>query len=151
MRLDQKLADGIPMNPRRMANVLNTKPELIQGFCGYLVKSDDESFTLFADGRAVEISGATFKRGFGRRCAPVPHGYDRIWCISRSSARSRSGQAQRAGPSCHLGIEGSWVALAKSAVEIQARLLLTQACPKSSEVAAGRLVNRGQARTLVAR
>jgi len=36
---------------------------------------------------------ATFKRGFGRRCAPVPHGYDRIWCISWSSARSRSGQA----------------------------------------------------------
>jgi hypothetical protein len=27
-RLDQKLADGISMNPRRMANVLNTKPEL---------------------------------------------------------------------------------------------------------------------------
>ena len=36
---------------------------------------------------------ATFKRGFGRRCAPVPHGYDRIWCISWSSARSRGGQA----------------------------------------------------------
>jgi hypothetical protein len=27
LRLDQKLADGIPMNPRRMSNVLNTKPE----------------------------------------------------------------------------------------------------------------------------
>ena len=37
--------------------------------------------------------GATFKRGFGLRCAPVPHGYDRIWCISWSSARSRGGQA----------------------------------------------------------
>jgi hypothetical protein len=49
-------------------------------------------FALYADGRAVEISGATFKRGFGRRCAPVPHGYDRIWCISCSSARSRSGR-----------------------------------------------------------
>jgi predicted acylesterase/phospholipase RssA len=42
---------------------------------------------------AVQISGATFKRGFGQRCAPVPHGYDRIWCISWSSARSRGGQA----------------------------------------------------------
>ena len=37
--------------------------------------------------------GATFKRGSGRRCAPVSHGYDRTWCISWSSARSRSGQA----------------------------------------------------------
>jgi hypothetical protein len=36
---------------------------------------------------------ATLKRGFGRRCAPVSHGYDRIWCISWSSARSRGGQA----------------------------------------------------------
>jgi hypothetical protein len=25
LRLDQKLADGIPMNPHRMANTLNTK------------------------------------------------------------------------------------------------------------------------------
>jgi hypothetical protein len=25
LRLDQKLADGIPMNPRRMANTLNNK------------------------------------------------------------------------------------------------------------------------------
>jgi hypothetical protein len=25
LRLDQKLMDGIPMNPRRMANTLNTK------------------------------------------------------------------------------------------------------------------------------
>jgi hypothetical protein len=47
------------------------------------------------------VAGATFKRGFGRRCA--------------------------------------------SAVEIQACLLLTLACSKSSEVAAGCLVNRGQA------
>jgi len=36
---------------------------------------------------------ATLKRGFGRRCAPVSHGYDRIWCISWSSAQSRGGQA----------------------------------------------------------
>jgi hypothetical protein len=37
------------------------------------------------------LRGATFKRGFGR-CAPVPHGYDRIWCISWSSA-SKPGRA----------------------------------------------------------
>jgi hypothetical protein len=30
LRLDQKLMDGIPMNPRRMANVLNTKAELLR-------------------------------------------------------------------------------------------------------------------------
>jgi hypothetical protein len=29
LRLDEKLTDGVPMNPRRMANVLNTKPELL--------------------------------------------------------------------------------------------------------------------------
>jgi hypothetical protein len=38
LRLDHKLADGIPLNPRRMANVLNTKPELLREFCGHLVK-----------------------------------------------------------------------------------------------------------------
>jgi hypothetical protein len=52
LRLDQKL---IPMNPRRMANVLNTKPELLQEFCDHLAKPGDETVVLFADGRAVEI------------------------------------------------------------------------------------------------
>jgi hypothetical protein len=55
LRLDQKLIDGIPMNPRRMANVLNTKPELLREFCGHLAKPGDETVVLFADGRAVEI------------------------------------------------------------------------------------------------
>jgi hypothetical protein len=55
LRLDQKLADGIPMNPRRMANVLNTKPELLREFCGHLAKPGDETVTLFADGKPVEI------------------------------------------------------------------------------------------------
>ena len=43
------------MNPRRMANTLNTKPELLQEFCGHLAKPGDETVVLFADGRAVEI------------------------------------------------------------------------------------------------
>jgi cytochrome c oxidase assembly factor CtaG len=30
LRLDQKLAGGIPMSPRRMSNILNTKPELMR-------------------------------------------------------------------------------------------------------------------------
>jgi hypothetical protein len=69
LRLDQKLADGIPMNPRRLANVLNTKPELLWEFCGHLIAPGDETVVLFADGRALEISGATFKWGVGQRCA----------------------------------------------------------------------------------
>jgi hypothetical protein len=55
LRLDQKLMDGIPMNPRRLANVLNTKPELLREFCGHLTKPGDETVVLYADGRAVEI------------------------------------------------------------------------------------------------
>jgi hypothetical protein len=55
LRLDHKLMDGIPMNPRRLANVLNTKPELLREFCGHLTKPGDETVVLFADGRAVEI------------------------------------------------------------------------------------------------
>ena len=54
-RLDQKLADGMPMNPRRMSNILNTKTELLQEFCGHLIAPGDETVVLFADGRAVEI------------------------------------------------------------------------------------------------
>ena len=46
LRLDQKLIDGIPMNPRRMANVLNTKPELLQEFCGRLIAPGDETVVL---------------------------------------------------------------------------------------------------------
>jgi hypothetical protein len=51
----QKLIDGIPMNPRRMANVLNTKPELLLEFCGPLTTPGDETVVLFADGKPVEI------------------------------------------------------------------------------------------------
>jgi hypothetical protein len=55
LRLDEKLTDGVPMNPRRMANVLNTRPELLREFCGHLVKPGDETAVLFADGKPVEI------------------------------------------------------------------------------------------------
>ena len=43
------------MNPRRLANVLNTKPELLREFCGHLTKPDDETVVQYADGLAVEI------------------------------------------------------------------------------------------------
>jgi hypothetical protein len=43
------------MNPRRMSNVLNTKPDLLQEFCGHLIAPGDETVVLFADGKPVEI------------------------------------------------------------------------------------------------
>jgi hypothetical protein len=55
LRLDQKLADGIPMNPRRVGNILNVKPELLREFCGHLIAAGDETVVLYADGKAVEI------------------------------------------------------------------------------------------------
>jgi hypothetical protein len=55
LRLDQKLADGVPMSPKKMSNILNVKPELLQEFCGQLAKPGDETVVLFTDGRAVEI------------------------------------------------------------------------------------------------
>jgi hypothetical protein len=55
LRLDQKFIDGVPMNPRRMANVLNTKPELLREFCGHLIAPGEKTVVLYADGRAVEI------------------------------------------------------------------------------------------------
>jgi hypothetical protein len=45
LRLDQKLIDGVPMSPRRMADVLNTKPELLLEFCGHLAEPGDETVT----------------------------------------------------------------------------------------------------------
>jgi hypothetical protein len=53
LRLDQKLMDSIPMNPRRMANLLNVTPELLREFLAHLSKPDDGTVTLCADGRAV--------------------------------------------------------------------------------------------------
>ena len=49
------LRDGIPMDPRRMANMLNTKPELLREFCGHLIAPGDETVVLYADGKPVEI------------------------------------------------------------------------------------------------
>ena len=58
LRLDQKLMDGIPMNPRRMANLLNVTPELLREFLTRLSKPDDETVTLYADGPAVEMDSS---------------------------------------------------------------------------------------------
>ena len=65
LRLDQKLVDGIPMNPRRMANVLNTKPELLREFCGHLILPGDETVVLFADGRRSRFRARHSNGGLG--------------------------------------------------------------------------------------
>jgi hypothetical protein len=54
LRLDQKLADGVAMTRKKMSNILNVKPELLQEFCGHLTKPGARR-RLYADGRAVEI------------------------------------------------------------------------------------------------
>jgi hypothetical protein len=55
LRLDQKLIDGIPMNPRRMANVLNTKPQLLRCSAAISPSRATRPWCCFADGRPVEI------------------------------------------------------------------------------------------------
>jgi hypothetical protein len=44
-------------HPKRMANLLNVMPELLREFLAHLSKPDDETVTLYANGRAVEIPG----------------------------------------------------------------------------------------------
>jgi len=55
LRLDQKIASGVPMSLRRMANILNTDAMLFQEFTDRFSKYGDKTLTLFADGQAVEI------------------------------------------------------------------------------------------------
>src|SRR5258706_3324482 len=47
LRLDQKLADGVPMSPKKMSNILNVKPELLREFCGHFAKPGDETVTIY--------------------------------------------------------------------------------------------------------
>jgi hypothetical protein len=49
--LDQKIAGGVPMSLKRVANVLNTDAMVFQAFCERLSKYGDKTLTLFADGR----------------------------------------------------------------------------------------------------
>ena len=55
LRLDQKIASGVPMSLERVANALNTDAALFQQFCDRLSKYGDKMLTLFADGQAVEV------------------------------------------------------------------------------------------------
>jgi hypothetical protein len=55
LRLDQKIVSGVPMNLKRVANILNTDAMLFQEFCDRLSKYGDKTLTLFADGQAVEV------------------------------------------------------------------------------------------------
>jgi hypothetical protein len=42
-------------HPKRMANLFTVTLELLREFLAHLSKPDDETVTLYADGRAVEI------------------------------------------------------------------------------------------------
>jgi hypothetical protein len=74
LRLDQKIASGVPMSLKRVANVLNTDAMLFQEFCDRLSKYGDRTLTLFGDGQAVEVpvffeggGRSLFQRGVDRR------------------------------------------------------------------------------------
>jgi hypothetical protein len=55
LRLDQKIASGVPMSLRRVANILNTDTMLFQEFCNRLSKYGDKTVILFADVQAMEV------------------------------------------------------------------------------------------------
>jgi len=55
LRFDEKIANGVPMSLRRVANVLGTDAMLFQAFCDRLSRYGDRMLTLFADGQAVEV------------------------------------------------------------------------------------------------
>jgi hypothetical protein len=54
-RLDKKIASGMPMSLRRIANVLSVDATLFQQFCDRLSKYGDKTMVLFANGRPVAV------------------------------------------------------------------------------------------------
>jgi hypothetical protein len=54
-RLDQKIASGVPMSLKRVANILNADATLFQEFCDRFSRYGDRTLTLFADGIAVAV------------------------------------------------------------------------------------------------
>ena len=50
LRLDQKIASGMPMSLKRVANILNTDAMLFQEFCDRPSEYGDKTVTLFAVG-----------------------------------------------------------------------------------------------------
>jgi hypothetical protein len=55
LRLDQKLIEGIPMNPRRMANVFEHQAGAVAGVLRPSRQAGRRDHGAVADGRAVEI------------------------------------------------------------------------------------------------
>jgi hypothetical protein len=57
LALERKMADGVAMTPKRMANVLNTTPKLLQEFSAHFAKpgDSDDTVMLYANGRAFVI------------------------------------------------------------------------------------------------
>jgi hypothetical protein len=55
LRLDKKIASGMPMTLRRVANILSVDAVLFQEFCDRFSRYGDKTLTLFADGQAVKV------------------------------------------------------------------------------------------------
>jgi hypothetical protein len=55
LHLACRICDAMTDYPKRIANLFNVTPELLREFLAHLSKADDETVTLYADGRAVEI------------------------------------------------------------------------------------------------
>jgi hypothetical protein len=55
LRLDQKIASGVPMSLKRVANIIGTGATLFQEFCDRFSRYGDKTLTLFADGQAVVV------------------------------------------------------------------------------------------------
>jgi hypothetical protein len=55
LRLDKKIASGMPMTLRRVANILSVDAILFQEFCDRFSRYGDKKIVLFADGQAVEV------------------------------------------------------------------------------------------------
>jgi hypothetical protein len=62
LRLDKKIVSGMPINLRRVANILDTAATLFQEFCDRFSKYGDKTLTLSRTGR----------RGAGVFLMPVP-------------------------------------------------------------------------------
>jgi hypothetical protein len=55
LRLDQKLMDGVPMNPGARRTCSTPSRSCCGNSAAHLAKPGDETVTLYADGTAVEI------------------------------------------------------------------------------------------------
>ena len=69
LRLDQKIASGMPMSLKRVANILNTDAMLFQEFCDRLSEYGDKTVMPFAVGEGVEVTVLSRSRSILRAVA----------------------------------------------------------------------------------